>query len=255
MTELCAAKLNSGILFNKTIKKVRLNFCINKLEILKVLMPCLTKSMNIEEINLAANDLDDEYAYMLNKILSSHQEKKDEIIWKYGLRNERPPLTSMSSLKRFNLSHNRLTVKTVRIINRSVKSDNYCRALSLRANNLDTESVEELYDALKDNGSMFNLDLRQNPGLSQKLHRLLALKMLSNYTRSGQLAQQESPEMWKEEQRFFNPKLLIVEIPTRMIKTYARKLENIRNNCFVDQPQNRSQSTQNLRSRSAKSLR
>ena len=91
----------------------------------------------------------------------------------------------MRSLKKLNLSHNQLTIKTVRVINRSLKSDNYCRCLSLRANNLDAEAVGELYDALRDNASMFNLDLRQNPGLTQKMHRLLALKMLSNYTRAG----------------------------------------------------------------------
>ena len=45
----------------------------------------------------------------------------------------------------------------------------------------------------------------------------------------------ENPEQWKEEQRFFNSKLLIVEIPTKMINSYAKKLENIRNNCF-DKP-------------------
>ena len=50
------------------------------------------------------------------------------------------------------------------------------------------------------------------------------------------MAQLESPQSWKAEQKYFNPKLLIVEIPTRMIKTYARKLENIRNNCFEYQP-------------------
>jgi len=72
----------------------------------------------------------------------------------------------MICLKKLNLSHNHFTLKTVRIINRTIKSDNYCRCLILRANNLDSEAVAELYDALKDNASMFNLDLRQNPGLS-----------------------------------------------------------------------------------------
>ena len=56
--------------------------------------------------------------------------------------------------------------------------------------------------------------------------------MLANYTRASQLAEDQDPSMWKSEQRHFNPKLLIVEIPARMIKTYARKLENIRKNCF-----------------------
>ena len=123
-------------------------------------MPALTKSMNIEEINLACNDLDDEYAYMLNKILSAHQEAKDELVWQYGLRSEKPPAEKMISLKKLNLSHNQLTLKTVRVINRTIKSDSYCRCLNLRANDLDLEAVTELYDALKDNCSMFNLDLR-----------------------------------------------------------------------------------------------
>ena len=109
---------------------------------------------------MAANNFDDDYCFMLNKIISAHQEAKDEIIWQYGLRNERPPDSKINSLKKLNLSHNQLTIKTIRAINRSIKSDSYCRALSLRANNLDSEAVTELYDALKDNGSMFNLDLR-----------------------------------------------------------------------------------------------
>ena len=53
----------------KSIKKVKLNFCIYNMEILKILLPCLTQSRNLEEINLAANDMDDEYCYMLNKII------------------------------------------------------------------------------------------------------------------------------------------------------------------------------------------
>ena len=69
MTEPCATKLNSAIMGCKSIKKVKLNFCIYNMEILKILLPCLTQSRNLEEINLAANDMDDEYCYMLNKII------------------------------------------------------------------------------------------------------------------------------------------------------------------------------------------
>ena len=72
----------------------------------------------------------------------------------------------MRSLKKFNLSHNNLTCKTVRVMSRSIKSDNFCRSINLRGNKLDTEAVMELYDALKDNNAMYNLDLRQNPGLT-----------------------------------------------------------------------------------------
>ena len=40
------------------------------------------------------------------------------------------------------------------------------RELNLRANNLDVEAVAELNEALKDNWTIFNLDLRHNPGLT-----------------------------------------------------------------------------------------
>ena len=115
---------------------------------------------------MSANELDDSYAFMLNKIMSSHQEYKDEQIWAYGLRDERPPRVILSSLKKFNLSHNQLTVKAIRVISRTIKSDNYCRCLNLSGNNLNVEAVTELYDALQDNHAMFNMDLRLNPGLS-----------------------------------------------------------------------------------------
>jgi hypothetical protein len=42
MTEACATKLNSGLMQCKSIKKVRLNFCIYKREIFMALLPCLT---------------------------------------------------------------------------------------------------------------------------------------------------------------------------------------------------------------------
>ena len=73
------------------------------------------------------------------------------------------------------------------------------RCLNLRANDFDEEAVADLHEVLKSNFTMFNLDLRENPGLTPKLHRLLALKMLANYTRVGQNVQLENPSFWKAE--------------------------------------------------------
>ena len=72
MTKVCAQKLNYGILKNMTLKKLRLSFCIYSVEIMQTLMPCLTRSYNLEEINLSANDLTDEYCYVLNRLIASH---------------------------------------------------------------------------------------------------------------------------------------------------------------------------------------
>ena len=73
------------------------------------------------------------------------------------------------------------------------------RCLDLRANLIETEGIIELFEALKNNLSMFNLDLNENPGLTQKLHRQLALQMLANYTKVGQNIQLENPNQWEDE--------------------------------------------------------
>ena len=69
MTDKCAELLNTGLMQSKTVTKVRLNFCIYKIKILEILLPGLTKNMNIEEIDLSANDLHDDSQYLLNKLI------------------------------------------------------------------------------------------------------------------------------------------------------------------------------------------
>ena len=199
---------------------------------LEILLPCLTKNIHIEEIDLAANELDDRSSASIAMIVQAHQETKDHFIWQYGLRNEKPPRFKMQSLKRLDVSHNKFTRKSAFAFSRVIESDTYMRCLNLGANEFDEEAVGEFHEGMKSNYSVFNLDLRENPGLTQKLHRQLALRMLKNYTRVGQDTKLEDPEAWKAEQRYFNSKLLIVEIPNNMFKVYAKKLEAIRNNCF-----------------------
>lgn len=44
-------------------------------------MPSFTENFFIEDLDLSANNLGDEYAYMINKVLASHLEHKDELVW------------------------------------------------------------------------------------------------------------------------------------------------------------------------------
>jgi hypothetical protein len=59
------------------------------------LMPalCSPNKVPIEDLNLAANGLSDsDSGELFSKIIVTHTENRDEIFWKYGLRNELPPL-------------------------------------------------------------------------------------------------------------------------------------------------------------------
>jgi len=72
--------------------------------------------------------------------------------------------------------------------------------------------MKEIYDSFKENDTLFNIDLRENPGFSEKTARMFALKMLANYTRISNEYYKDF-KILKEEAEYFNPKLLLVEIP------------------------------------------
>ena len=101
----------------KTLIKFRLNFCINRKEIMLMLMPALTtpNKVPIEELNLAANRIPDtDWAgELVAKIIVKHSEHRDQIFWKYGLRNDEPPFESITGIKKFDLSFNKLGPKVL----------------------------------------------------------------------------------------------------------------------------------------------
>ena len=73
---------------------MRINFCFSRKEQLAKLMPalCDPSRFPLIELDLAANGLSDSDACdLLAKIILCHQEYRDEIYWRYALRNEVPP--------------------------------------------------------------------------------------------------------------------------------------------------------------------
>ena len=60
-------------------------------------------------------------------------------------------------------------------------------ALNLKSNLIENEHAIELIQALRDNKTLFNLDLRENIGIMQKVYRKLALKLLASYTNVGSI--------------------------------------------------------------------
>lgn len=91
----------------------------------------------------------------------------------------------MSILKQLKLAYNEFGGIEIRKIATAVRCDTYLRSLDLRGNLIDSQMIEELYQAFKENESLFNFDLRENPGYEKKYARTFALKMLANYTKIG----------------------------------------------------------------------
>lgn len=208
-----AELLNSGLLKSASLKKLRLNFCLSRPELLVKLMPALSNPTKVplSDLNLAANGLTDiESGELISKILIHHCEHRDEIFWKYGLRNEVPPHDQVVGIKRLDLSFNKLGDRAAYSLGMALKTDRYLLALNLRSNQIENEHALGMIQCLNDNRSLFNLDLRDNIGVQQKVYRKLALKLLSSYTKVGQATPQH---IWEHEQRYFDSDLLVVQIP------------------------------------------
>jgi hypothetical protein len=136
----------------------------------------------------------------------------------------------MNILKQLRLAYNEFKSSGVKEIARVVKTDTYLRSLDLRGNLINSDMIEELYNAFKDNESLFNFDIRENPGFEQKYGRTFALKMIANFTKVAYEYQKTNLPGWKNETEFFNPKFFEVEIPQTKVDSYAKKLKLINTN-------------------------
>ncbi len=122
---LGAAKcLNEGLLNASSLKKLRINFCLYRKELLQALIPALTTPAlcPIYELDLAANAMSDEGAgELISKIVVLHCEARDETYWKYGLRDELPPYETVLGIKKLDISFNKLGKRTLLGIGTALK--------------------------------------------------------------------------------------------------------------------------------------
>jgi hypothetical protein len=101
------------------------------------LMPTFTTpdKVPLYELNLAANGLtDDVTGELIARIIVAHCEYRDQVYWKYGLRNEVPESSAVIGLKKLDLSFNKLGEKACRYIGQALKADRYLLSLNLRSN-------------------------------------------------------------------------------------------------------------------------
>jgi hypothetical protein len=100
-------------------------------------------------------------------------------------------------LKQIILSHNNYSDILASELTLALRNDVYVRSIDLRNNNIGEEWISELVKVMRTNTTLTNLDLRENPGLTQKLHRGLALHLLKNIQElkeKGELEEIENPE-------------------------------------------------------------
>jgi hypothetical protein len=137
--------------------------------------------INLSTLDLSSNKLCAGSANIVGRIIAQHGEKRDECVWLYGLRNDKPPADmTHKGLCELDLSKNELGNLGAEELYKVLSRDNWLRSLNLRSNNLELTGCLSFVKLLSKNNTLLSLDLRDNPGFNRKLSQAILEKLSSN---------------------------------------------------------------------------
>jgi hypothetical protein len=82
----------------------------------------------LEHIEITNSNLNDKCGNMVSRIISRHCQRKDQVIWMYGLRNEKPFIQHFTQgLISINISNNNLSDNSAEELSNAVLYDAYLK--------------------------------------------------------------------------------------------------------------------------------
>ena len=222
--------LSKAISNNKTLKSISITHSKILLDSYELLLESLLSHKQISYLDLSNNNFGDKYGKMISRLIVTQGQRRDQVVWFYGLRNE-IPLTNdyKKGLILINLNGNNLGGDSAECISSALYADQYIRAVYLNNNDFDNCSCKKFIYMMRQNLTLLTIDLRGNPGYDNSIHPRLVMKMSKNIRYLYQ--QFKKGEYTKEE--FENFKLFIdvtffdVDIPQNVVEFYNNNLPEI----------------------------
>jgi len=166
---------------NTSLLSLNINYCDLTSEQSDTILRALIEHTKIEVLDFSNNFLDDKTGYMISRLISRQSERRDETIWKYGLRGERPQNSEFKKgLILINLSDNFISDNSADSISIALQNDNYLRSIILCRNQILLEGCKKLVRSMRRNMSLLNLDLRDNYGYNENIHKRILVKISRN---------------------------------------------------------------------------
>ena len=218
--------INKGITNNKSLQALKLSHCLIQLNSFESLIKSLYIHPSLSYLDLSNNNLTDKYGLIISKLITKHSQRRDQIIWSYGLRNEKPPMNSKMGLISLNLSWNKLSNESAEVIAKILGTDQYLRAVYLNENKIGNNSCKKFIYMMRKNLSLLTIDLRGNPGYDEFIHSRLVMKMAKNMRylyqqyKKGEFTEEEF-ENFKE---FIDATFFDVDIPQEIVEFYNNNL-------------------------------
>ena len=222
-----AENISQGITKNKTLQTLIIKNCKIPIDVYEILLKGILSHEKIKLLDLSDNNFNDKYGNMIARIITRQGQRRDQIIWSYGLRNEFPSSNDYArGLISINLHGNKLGEKSTDKICYSLCSDNYIRAIDLSGNLIDTNSCKKFIYMMRKNNTLLTIDLRNNPGYDENIHSRLVMKMSKNIHFLYQQFQNGSytEEEFENLKDYIEISFFDVDIPQEIVEFYNQNL-------------------------------
>lgn len=177
----------------------------------------------IQSLHFNNGKLDDKSGNMLSRLITRQSQRRDQVIWMYGLRNERPLNNEYAQgLVLIDFSNNMLGDESAEAISYALSSDNYIRKINLSNNNLSELGCKKFSQLLKTNDCIVNIDLRGNPGFSESINLKITARLAGNIRKLFSINREEA----NEAQKYIDFSMFKTELPEHIAELYNRRQTN-----------------------------
>ena len=224
-----ARYLAQGLYDNKTIQGLNINFSIISLESYEILLKSLLKHEMLKYLDLSNNNFSDKYGEMVALIISTQSQRRDQILWASGLRNESPQINESSKgLVSINLRGNKLSSYSAECLTKALSHDQYIRILDLSENNLDNSACKKFIHMMRKNNILLTVDLRENPGYDEVIYQRMIMKMSKNIRYLYQQFQngEYTEEEFENLKEFIDISFFDVDIPQEIVDYYNGNIQD-----------------------------
>ena len=219
--------LSQGLINNKSLQGLKISNCQIQLNSYELLLKGLLSHASLSYLDLSNNNFGDKYGNIISRIIMRQAQRRDQIVWSYGLRNEKPSNNDFrKGLISLNLSGNKLGKDSAELIVNALGTDQYIRAIYLNDNKIENSSCKKFIYMMRKNLCLLTLDLRNNPGYDEYIHSRLVMKMSKNIRylyqqyKKGEFTEEEFENL----KEFIDATFFDVDIPQEIVEFYNNNL-------------------------------
>ena len=230
ITKEMSEVLSPGLINNKSLQALSINNCTISIESYDILLKGLLTHETLSYLDLAYNNLNDKYSDMIARIISRQTQRRDQVIWAFGLRNEKPTSNDYANgLISINLKGNLLSDSSAEDISNSLGYDQYIRNIDVSCNKFSKDGCKKFIRMMRKNNTLLTVDLKENPGYDEEIHGRIVMKMAKNikYLYQKYLNEDYNEEEFQNFKTFIDQSFFEADIPQEVIDNYTSNMISI----------------------------